>query len=713
MMQQMRMGIYDISDVAYDTYLLNGQSKHCPWTAPVRMGDTVRLRFIGAAGSTIYRVKIHCANMEMVHVQGNDVKAYSIKDFTIAPGETYDVLVKIQKQMPYIIYAESIDTLGKAYGALVVDSCQPIPYNQVPPFPEPLPVTREMMANMMMSMDHGSMNMKTDGTMKMAGSSQGMKQGMTMPSHSMGSGSASSQHSMKSMAGNSNSDHAGHSSQMMKSESTSNTMKHEMKMPGMDDGSVKMNKSSTADKSPHQAMQHSKASLEKMPAHDKHTSMSGNMKMKNGMKMNHDKSMKKDDMDMDMQMPTEPSIIGDSICPPTSSKAMTMGTKYQDLTASVKTNDPNKPVDGVIKMELFGYMDRFIWFINGLPEYRAHPIMIEPGKRYRIVFTNNSMMRHPMHIHGHWFILRNGHDAYDPLLHTIEVPPGATAVADVDADASGQWFFHCHHLYHMMAGMARVFQYETIIDVARGTAAPECYAFSQAYINRPIVREDITMPLDCSLVDHPIGHHQGFYLASFLDIGEDPYHNVQEMTFKGLYGGDYNKLELYTDDAEIKEGSVENADIDIFYWHLISQFWAIKGGVNYFYRPGGPYWQPGVGIEGLMPYFIDTNVRIYCHEGSVKFDIELQRDTQITNNFFIRTGIRSIFATKTVEEDELGSGLNQMRYTIRPYYRLKPGLNIFTEYEHDDDYGAFKRIQRKQGESTTEDTLTLGLSILF
>ncbi|MBA2655302.1 MAG: multicopper oxidase domain-containing protein [Gammaproteobacteria bacterium] len=702
MMQQMRMSIYDISDVAYDSYLLNGETKNCPWTAPVRVGDMVRLRFIGAAGSTIYRVKMHCANMQMVHVQGNDVKPYTINNFTIAPGETYDVLVKIQKHMPYIIYAESIDTLGKAYGALVTDPLQPILYNQVVPFPEPLPVTREMMMNMMMSMDHGSMgngsmkhgamDIKNHSWIKMAGEQQ------TMPSHT--------DQDMKSMMHN-NSKEASHSKHSMQS-SASNKMKHSMDMSQMDHSKMNMPKS---DKASHEGMKHTSANgtTGKMTSHAQH-GMSGGMKKNKG-KMDHDMSMQ-DDME-DMQMPTEPSIIGDRICPTNSSKAMTMGTKYQDLTAAVATNDPNKPVYGIIKMELFGYMDRFIWFINGLPEYRAKPICILPGKRYRIIFSNNSMMRHPMHIHGHWFILRNDHGAHDPLLHTIEVPPGATAVADIDADASGQWFFHCHHLFHMMAGMARVFQYGTIIEVAHGTIPPENYASFEKYINRPIVREDITMPLDRSLIHHPVGHHQGFYMASLLDVGEDPYHNVQEVTFKGLYGGDYNKLELYTDDAELKEGKVENADIDIFYWHLISQFWAVKGGVNYFYRPGGPYWQPGIGIEGLMPYFIDTNVRIYCHEGSIKFDIELQRDTQITNNFFIRTGIRGISATKTVAEDELGSGLNQMRYTIRPYYRLMPGLNIFVEYEHDDDYGAFKSIQRKQGESTTEDTLTFGLSVLF
>ncbi|TIE23522.1 hypothetical protein DIZ73_17785, partial [Legionella pneumophila] len=64
-------------------------------------------------------------------------------------------------------------------------------------------------------------------------------------------------------------------------------------------------------------------------------------------------------------------------------------------------------------------------------------------------------------------------------------------------------------------------------------------------------------------------------------------------------------------------------------------------------------------------------------------------------------------------KNEIGNGLNQMRYILRPYYRLKPGLNIFTEYEHDEEYGALKWILRSQGESTTQDTITLGVAVLF
>jgi FtsP/CotA-like multicopper oxidase with cupredoxin domain len=119
-------------------------------------------------------------------------------------------------------------------------------------------------------------------------------------------------------------------------------------------------------------------------------------------------------------------------------------------------------------MQLSGSMNHYVWMINELKGNQAKPIMLKSGKRYRLIFTNISMMHHPMHIHGHWFILRNGHGAYDPLLHTIDIPPGATVVADIDANASGQWFFHCHQLYHMEAGMSRVFQYDSLSTIEKG-----------------------------------------------------------------------------------------------------------------------------------------------------------------------------------------------------------------------------------------------------
>jgi CopA family copper-resistance protein len=762
MMQQMRMGIYDISDVAYDAFLLNGHPKSSPWTASVIIGDVVRLRFIGAGGSTIFHVKIPDTTMQMVHVQGNDVKPYAIKDFTIAPGETYDVLVKIQKNDPYIIYAESRDTVGAAYGALITAPHQFVNYKQVTPFPEPLPVTREMMSMMMGKMNQGSLPMSMEnsrGSMSHSMPSKEMDSGMKMdesmlmshskttdnqktkdksiavdkkPQDAMAMDMKSSSPSMPPMNMDSSmkmdeSMPMNHSMPTDNKKTTNksiapdkkikNAMAMEKKSSSNSMPSMKMNAGMKMDEnmSMNHPMPNKSRSMSKMPmknmSHQTGNAAMSGMQMGDGMKMDH--AMPKN-QSMDMSMPTEPTIIGDTLSPPNTSYTTSSGTKYQSLIAAVKTNDPNKPVSKVIKMELFGYMERFIWFINGVPEYMAKPIILEPGKRYRIIFTNTSMMRHPMHIHGHWFILRKGNGAYDPLLHTIDVQPGATMTADIDTDASGQWFFHCHLLYHMMTGMSRVFQYSTLIEITKDAAKPQNIVQQTSYINRPIVRVDEVRPIDASLVHHPMAHPIGLWLATFLDIGLDPINNSQRLTYKGLYGRDYNKLELFTNDAEMSKGVVKNADIDIFYWHLIDQFWAIKAGTNYFYRPATmPYWQAGVGIEGLMPYFIDTNVRGYYYSGSAKLDIELSRDTQITNNFFIRTGIRSILGSKTVTQAVIGSGLNQMRYIVRPYYRLMPGLNVFAEYENEQAYGAFKNIQKNEGESTSENTITLGLSLLF
>ncbi|HDO7947008.1 TPA: multicopper oxidase domain-containing protein, partial [Legionella pneumophila] len=185
MMQQMRMSIYDFSDVAYDAFLLNGQPKFKPWTALVKQGDVVRLRFIGAGGSTIFRVKIPESEMQMVHAEGNDVRPYMIKDFAIASGETYDVLVKIQKNTPYIIYAESLDTVGAAYGALVTSSQHSVDYSKVPPFPEPLPVTRDMMAMMMGNMNQGTLPQTAKSATKTKERRHALKMNMSSMSHEM------------------------------------------------------------------------------------------------------------------------------------------------------------------------------------------------------------------------------------------------------------------------------------------------------------------------------------------------------------------------------------------------------------------------------------------------------------------------------------------------------------------------------------------------
>ena len=86
----------------------------------------------------------------------------------------------------------------------------------------------------------------------------------------------------------------------------------------------------------------------------------------------------------------------------------------------------------------------------------AQPIRFELNERVRVNLINNSMMNHPIHIHGHFFELVTGQDHGHPIKHTVNVMPGGKASFDLTADAPGDWAFHCHLLYHMHAGMMNV-----------------------------------------------------------------------------------------------------------------------------------------------------------------------------------------------------------------------------------------------------------------
>jgi hypothetical protein len=87
-------------------------------------------------------------------------------------------------------------------------------------------------------------------------------------------------------------------------------------------------------------------------------------------------------------------------------------------------------------------------------------ILIKKGENVRIILYNGSMMRHPMHLHGHFFRVLNGKGDYAPLKHTVDIMPMETDTLEFATTESGDWFFHCHMLYHMAAGMGRIFRYE-------------------------------------------------------------------------------------------------------------------------------------------------------------------------------------------------------------------------------------------------------------
>jgi FtsP/CotA-like multicopper oxidase with cupredoxin domain len=177
------------------------------------------------------------------------------------------------------------------------------------------------------------------------------------------------------------------------------------------------------------------------------------MKMMNGMmKMNGDL----DDMDMrmslnkmDMNSVMYPEITGDRI----------VTLNYSMLKSPTKTALP-KANEKILRFELSGNMNRYVWSLDNRVVSETDKILIKKGGNVRIILYNGSMMRHPMHLHGHDFRLLNGQGDYAPLKNIVDIMPMETDTLEFHANVEGDWFFHCHILYHMMSGMGRVFSYE-------------------------------------------------------------------------------------------------------------------------------------------------------------------------------------------------------------------------------------------------------------
>ncbi|MBG6110439.1 CopA family copper-resistance protein [Flavobacterium sp. CG_23.5] len=133
---------------------------------------------------------------------------------------------------------------------------------------------------------------------------------------------------------------------------------------------------------------------------------------------------------------------------------------YAMLKSPIKTTLPKDAPVKELKFELTGNMNRYVWSLDNKVVSEADKILIKKGENIRLILHNGSMMRHPMHLHGHDFRVINGQGDFAPMKNIIDIMPMETDTLEFAATESGDWFFHCHILYHMMSGMGRVFSYE-------------------------------------------------------------------------------------------------------------------------------------------------------------------------------------------------------------------------------------------------------------
>ncbi len=331
-----RMEAMDVSDVYYESFLINGQRSS--QLAQFKAGDRVRLRIANGGASSYFWLTYAGGKITVVANDGNDVQPVEVDRLIIGVSETYDIIVTIPAEnTSYELSATAEDRSGVA--SLFIGE-------GIRQLNTPLPRLRYF----------EGMKMMND-MMKMNGDMHDMGMQMSLQKMDMNA--------------------------VMYPEVTGG--QHDMK--------------SSAEQSGHQE-------------HNNH----GN-----------------------------------------STDRVTLNYAMLKATEKTTLDTTHAPVRE-LRFELTGNMNRYVWSMDNRVMSETDKIPVKKGEILRITLYNNSMMRHPMHLHGFDFRLINGQGDYAPMKNVMDIMPMETNVIEFEADREGDWFFHCHILYHMMAGMNRVFE---------------------------------------------------------------------------------------------------------------------------------------------------------------------------------------------------------------------------------------------------------------
>lgn len=406
-----RMPAMDIADISYDRFLVNGQPQ-------LEMNDTsgqmVRLRFVNGGAGTNFYLQFSGGPMTIISADGQPVEAIDEQRFLIAIAETYDVVVHVPADGAYELRATAHD--GSGFASVWLGSGARYSAPSIPP-----PNLYHKMGTMSWSQlfaltPAGSMGMNDRAVNAGMFDQPGMA---AMPMVTM-------DHSGSAMAGQM--DHkVGHSGQQMMMNNAANVDATEMS--NMD-----------------------------------HAGMMGNMGDRSG--VDHSllmtgeasgKPFTSNFYPMAADVARAESLAVDGM---DARRPWPLYHKLRSPHATALTTD--LPIREV-RLTLDGDMERYVWFLNNRPLAESDAIKINEGEVVRFIMINRTMMHHPMHLHGHFFRVINGQGDFAPLKHTVNVAPMSTTVIEFKANEVGDWFFHCHLLYHMKSGMARVVHYENFI----------------------------------------------------------------------------------------------------------------------------------------------------------------------------------------------------------------------------------------------------------
>lgn len=418
-----RMPAMDIADVAYDRFLINGKPE---FRLPAGPGETIRLRIIDGSATTYFHLQFAGGPMRIISADGQEVGPIDENRFLIGVAETYDVVVQVPETGAYEFRATAHD--GSAHASLWIGTG----------VRHPAPDVRR--PNLYHTM--GDISLKQILSLTPAGT-MGM-------SDSMVNAGLFDQPGMMAMSGMNEMESMEHGS----GESAG------MHMDGMDHASP-----ATEGHTSHGAGMATDQGIPSMDmGHQDHSISKGHQPSRSGKKHGKDYHFLASDV------AASPELAVDGM------DASRPGTPYARLRSTRPTVfSKDKPVRE-IRLTLDGDMERYVWLLNNKPLSETDSIRIAEGEVVRFIMINRTMMHHPMHLHGHFFRVINEQGDHAPLKHTVDVAPMSTTVIEFDANEFGDWFFHCHLLYHMKSGMARLIHYDGFtIDSQLAAIRPDLY----------------------------------------------------------------------------------------------------------------------------------------------------------------------------------------------------------------------------------------------
>ncbi|MGH8428611.1 MAG: copper resistance protein B, partial [Gammaproteobacteria bacterium] len=384
----------------------------------------------------------------------------------------------------------------------------------------------------------------------------------------------------------------------------------------------------------------------------------------------------------------------------------------RDLTyADLKSLDahPDPAPERTIVLHLTGNMERYMWSFNGKKYADSVPLKLHYGERVRIVLINDTMMNHPIHLHGMFMELQNGHGVHNPLLHTVNVQPGERLSLLVTADAPGGWALHCHLLYHMEAGMFR----EVQVAPPPGSSGVAIYS-TPAFADRH----------GHTAGDPPPAHEQATiadtrtYFQVLLDqleyqsgVGDSP--DAGAWDAQAWFGGDYQKLWFKTEGTR-SGGHTEDADISAFYDRPFSGFFDFQAGIRHDFGGGPARNWAAFGIQGLARYFFDLELTGYVGPGGrTAARAKLRYEWLFTQRLILEPELEANLYGQADAARGIGSGLSDASLGLRLRYEFSRKFAPYVGLEYTRTFGHTSDYRRAEDRRASDTVFVIGLRAWF